>query len=191
MRTWFQMTLWWKDSNGNLSNWMNPNNWGHHIYHFHKYHHVSIFLAVYISASVNMSNIIPNSLSMQGERKMGKEGKGLFVFAVMAESKGAIGNILCRNLISWSKVHFLYPSHGFSNGNIAYCVLQSWIFILVSENNLFLILGSGTSSARNENLRPLLNINIPLIRGRYGLRNHFWPLESCFLTRKSDKKGPN
>ena len=88
----------------------------------------SIFLAVYISASVNMSNIIPNSLSMQGEREMGMEGKGLFVFAVMAESKGAIGNILCRNLIFWSKVHFLSPSHGFSDGNIAYCLLQSWIF---------------------------------------------------------------
>ena len=45
--------------------------------------------------------------------------------------------------------------------------------ILVSENGLFLTLGSGTSSARNENLRPLLNINIPLISGKYGLRNHF------------------
>ena len=71
-----------------------------------------------------MSNIIPNSLSMQGEREMGKEGKGLFVFVVMAESKGAIGNILCRNLISWSKVHFLFSSHGFSDGNIAYCILH-------------------------------------------------------------------
>ena len=37
-----------------------------------------------------------------------------------------------------------------------------------------------TSSAQNENLRPLLNRNIPLISGKYGLRNHFWPLESVF-----------
>ena len=63
--------------------------------------------------------------------------------------------------------------------------------ILVSENGLFLTLGWGTSSARNENLRPLTNTNIPLDSGKYGLRNHFWPLESCFLMRKSEKKGPN
>ena len=42
-----------------------------------------------------------------------------------------------------------------------------------------------------EYLRPLLNRNIPLISGKYGLRNHFWPLESGFLMRKSEKKGPN
>ena len=30
--------------------------------------------------------------------------------------------------------------------------------ILVSENDLFLTLGSATFSARNENLRPLLNL---------------------------------
>ena len=45
--------------------------------------------------------------------------------------------------------------------------------VLASENDLFLILGLGTSSAGNENLRPLLNTNIPLISGKYGLRNHF------------------
>ena len=45
--------------------------------------------------------------------------------------------------------------------------------ILVSENDLFLTLGLGTSSAGNGNLRPLLNKNIPLISGKYGLRNHF------------------
>ena len=50
---------------------------------------------------------------------------------------------------------------------------------------------SGTSSARNKNLRPLLNTNIPLISGKYGLRNHFWPLESRFLMRKSEEKGSN
>ena len=43
--------------------------------------------------------------------------------------------------------------------------------ILVSENGL--TLGSGTSSVRNENLRPLLHANIPLLSGKYGLRNHF------------------
>ena len=60
--------------------------------------------------------------------------------------------------------------------------------ILVSENDLFLTLGLGNSNARNENLRPLLNKNIPLISGNYGLRNHFWPLESCFLMGENEKK---
>ena len=27
--------------------------------------------------------------------------------------------------------------------------------------------------------------------GKYGLKNHFWPLESGFLIRKNAKKGPN
>ena len=36
-------------------------------------------------------------------------------------------------------------------------------------------------------IRLFLNKNIPLISGKYGLRNHFWPLESRFLTRKSEK----
>ena len=49
---------------------------------------------------------------------------------------------------------------------------------------------SGTSSARNENLRPLLNTNIPLISVKYGPRDYFSPLESRFLMRKSEKKGP-
>ena len=62
------------------------------------------------------------------------------------------------------------------------------VHILVSENDLFLTLGLGTSNARNENLRLLLNTNIPLISGNYGLRNHFWPLESRFLMRKNEKK---
>ena len=57
--------------------------------------------------------------------------------------------------------------------------------ILVSQNDLFLTLGSGTSSARNENLRPLLNTNIPLVSGN---RNHFGTLESRFLLRKSEKR---
>ena len=34
--------------------------------------------------------------------------------------------------------------------------------ILISEDDLFLTLGLGTSSARNENLIPLLNKNTPL-----------------------------
>ena len=41
--------------------------------------------------------------------------------------------------------------------------------------------------ARNKNLRPLLNTNIPLISGKYGSRNHFWPPESRFLMSKSEK----
>ena len=32
---------------------------------------------------------------------------------------------------------------------------------------------SGTSSAQDENLRPLLIRNMPLISGKYGLRDHF------------------
>ena len=39
--------------------------------------------------------------------------------------------------------------------------------------DLFFTLGSGTSRAQNENLIPLLNTTIPLISGKYGLRNHF------------------
>ena len=39
------------------------------------------------------------------------------------------------------------------------------------SSGLFLTLGSGTSTAGNENLRPLLNRNVPLISGKYGLRN--------------------
>ena len=62
------------------------------------------------------------------------------------------------------------------------------IVLETSENDLFLTLGSGASSARNKNLRPLLDRNIPLIRRKYGLRNHFWPLESGFLMRKSEKR---
>ena len=42
----------------------------------------------------------------------------------------------------------------------------------VSESGLFLTLSLGTSSARNENLRPLLNRNIPLISGKYDLRKY-------------------
>ena len=56
---------------------------------------------------------------------------------------------------------------------------------------LFLTLGSGTSSAWKENLRPLLNTHVPLFNGKYGLRNHFWPLESRFLMRKSEKNDRN
>ena len=63
--------------------------------------------------------------------------------------------------------------------------------ILGRENGLFLTHGLGTSSAQNENLRPLQDTGIPLISGKYGLRNHFWPLESRFLMSKSEKKGPN
>ena len=48
-----------------------------------------------------------------------------------------------------------------------------WMGSEVSETGLFLTLGPGTSNARNENLRPLLNRHIPLISGKYGLRNHF------------------
>ena len=58
----------------------------------------------------------------------------------------------------------------------------------MSESGLFLTLGSGTSSAQNENRRPLFNRNIPLISGKYGFRNHFWPLESGFSWGKMRKR---
>ena len=54
-------------------------------------------------------------------------------------------------------------------------IVQCTMCTFTYKNGLFLTLGSGTSSAWNENLRPLLNRNIPLISGKYGLRNHFWP----------------
>ena len=50
---------------------------------------------------------------------------------------------------------------------------QSLSRFLVSENGLFLTPGSGTSSGRNKNLRTLLYTKIPLISGKYGLRNRF------------------
>ena len=56
------------------------------------------------------------------------------------------------------------------------------------SSGLFLTLGSGTSRTGNENLRPLLNRNIPLISGKYGLRNHFWPLESRFSHADTEEK---
>ena len=52
---------------------------------------------------------------------------------------------------------------------------------------LFLTFWMGTSNARNKNLRPLFNTNIPPISGKYGLRNHFWSLESGFLMRKREE----
>ena len=55
-------------------------------------------------------------------------------------------------------------------------VRMTFSSFLVSENDIFLTLGSGTSNARNENLRPLLKTNIPIISGKFGLRNHFLPL---------------
>ena len=67
---------------------------------------------------------------------------------------------------------------------IKYLILDIQKVIL----DLILTLGLGTSSARNENLRPLLDRNMPLISGKYGLRNHFWPLESCFSHADIEEK---
>ena len=55
------------------------------------------------------------------------------------------------------------------------------------KKGLFLTFRMGTSNARNKNLRPLFNTNIPPISGKYGLRNHFWSLESGFLMRKREE----
>ena len=61
--------------------------------------------------------------------------------------------------------------------------------ILVSENDLFLTLDSGTSSAQNENLRLLLNRNIPLIIvGNMASETTFVHWKVVFLMSKSEKK---
>ena len=84
---------------------------------------------------------------------------------------------------SWPPTAYLSRQHSFiyppciCRNKFVYFVANPYLLwqfhISVSENGLFLTLGSGTSSAQNENLRPLLNRNIPLISGKYGLRNHF------------------
>ena len=45
-----------------------------------------------------------------------------------------------------------------------------------------------TSGARNENIGPLFNTNIPQISRKCGLRNHFWPLGIAFLMRNMRKR---
>ena len=69
--------------------------------------------------------------------------------------------------------------------------LRPFFSLFSMWNGPFLTLGSGTSIDQNENLKPHRNRNIPLISGKYGLRNSLSPLESGFLTRNSEKKGPN
>ena len=46
----------------------------------------------------------------------------------------------------------------------------------------------GTSGVQKK-LRPLFNTNMPPISEKYGLRNHFPPLQRSFLMRKCEKKG--
>ena len=41
---------------------------------------------------------------------------------------------------------------------------------------------------RKVNPRPLFNTSIFLISAKYGLRNHFWPLENGFLMRKKSSR---
>ena len=72
--------------------------------------------------------------------------------------------------------------------------VQTWLFTFFGHwkcPNREWGKGHFSKYKRNENLRPILNRNIPLISGKYGLRNQFCPLESVFLMRKSEKKGPN
>ena len=63
----------------------------------------------------------------------------------------------------------------------------SFLKLAKVKKGLFLTFRMGTSNARNKNLRPLFNTNIPPISGKYGLRNHFWSLESGFLMRKREE----
>ena len=58
---------------------------------------------------------------------------------------------------------------------------------LEHEESLWNCHGLNTVTYKAENPKK----NSPLISGKYGLKNHFWPLESVFLMRKSEKKGPN
>ena len=104
--------------------------------------------------------------------------------------------ILHPNSLSWGSIWILEPdpwpcfyrmsclSNEFS---LATCNVTFHQKRASNLDDLFLTPGSGTSSAWNENLRPLLNTNIPLIIGKVGLRNHSWPLESRFIIRKGEK----
>ena len=105
-----------------------------------------------------------------------------------------------KTTFQWSKVvsEAIFPT------NRGYICIEKWSQIFVSgigsvhseseekslfklKKGLFLTFRMGTSNARNKNLRPLFNTNIPPISGKYGLRNHFWSLESGFLMRKREE----
>ena len=98
-------------------------------------------------------------------------------------------------------LHYLSIHPGQNNDQLNYiCIVvvveRAWteseeMATFTYENGLFLTLGSGTSGAWNENLSPLFNRNIPLISGKYDLRNHFWQLESRFSHEEKWEKGPN
>ena len=79
-----------------------------------------------------------------------------------------------------------------------YDIWYSWVNLVVPKNWAAYFsaisgrkfdLTTRPSSARIKNLRPLLNRNIPLISGKYGLRNHSWPLESGFSHEQKWEKG--
>ena len=85
-----------------------------------------------------MSNIIPNSLSMQGEREMGKEGK-VFLYLRLWQNQRELLAIYFAGISSCGQkctsyplpmdfqleiLHIAYCKVGFSDGNIAYCKLQ-------------------------------------------------------------------
>ena len=103
------------------------------------------------------------------------------------EKKAFFSLLLMRKRLSGGQKWFLKPYFPLIRGMFVFRSGLRFLFqalgvpevkseekvILVSENDLFLTLGLGTFSARNKNLRPLLNRNIPLISGKYGLRNHF------------------
>ena len=105
-----------------------------------------------------------------------------------------------KTTFQWPKVvsEAIFPT------NRGYICIEKWSQIFVSgigsvhseseekslfklKKGLFLTFRMGTSNARNKNLRPLFNTNIPPISGKYGLRNHFWSLESGFLMRKREE----
>ena len=105
----------------------------------------------------------------------------LFAFLHFFEFKSAFISRVVEG--SWPPTAYLSRQHSFiyppciCRNKFVFFVANPYLLwqfhISVSENGPFLTLGSGTSSARNENLRPPLNTNISLISGNYGLRNHF------------------
>ena len=82
-----------------------------------------------------------------------------------------------------------------SNVKIAYIFHSHFIYINIPNVNFI----CKTTSVSTKGLKsvlaklldmmwgPLLNTIIPPISGKYGLRNHFWSLESGFLMRKREE----
>ena len=94
------------------------------------------------------------------------------------EKKAFFSLLLMRKRLSGGQKWFLKPYFPLIRGMFVFRSGIRFSFralevVVVGESGLFLTLGSSTSRARNKFLRQLLTTNIPLISGKYGLRNHF------------------